>query len=205
MGLLDIFTRIAAGKNQVTMFFAKYRPPKDLYSFGLKHKTLSSLWKASKRSDWLLWMLSNIDYRPACALRLFGCYCARQFYNLIPDQRSKDVIEIAERFARGEVPLTEMERYRSAAYEALTEAKRKNDPLAEAVAWACVACAKEDAFTSANDAAAYAASIADLKGGKNDVNRIQEAQAYKLRSLLGNPFEGDEEEDAKKMARGLQP
>ena len=56
-----------------------------------------------------------------------------------------------------------------------------------------------------NDAAAYAASIAEIKGGKNDLNRVQEAQAYKLRSLLGNPFEGDEEADAKKMVRGLQP
>jgi hypothetical protein len=141
-------------------------------------------------------MIASIDYKPACALRLFACYCARQFWNLVTDERSRAVVEMSERFARQEATVDQMNAARTRAYEALAEAKRKNDDLLEAIAWAAAATAKEDAFTSAYDCAQYASAIAEIKGGKHDVARIREQQAYKLRALLGNPFDTSEEEIA---------
>lgn len=198
MGLKDVFNSLMAGKNPVTNFMAKYRPPsKELYRFAIRYRDLSELWKNCKRSDWLLWMIASIDYKPACALRLFSCYCARQFWNLVGDERSRAVVEVAEKFARQEASVDQLNAARTKAYEALAEAKRKNDNLIEAIAWAAAATAKEDAFTSAYDCASYAATIAEIKGGKHDVERIREQQAYKLRALLGNPFDTSDEEVAR--------
>lgn len=197
MGLRAFFDGVLAGKNPVTVFLAKYRPPsKDLYRFAIRYRSLSDVWKNCKRSDWLLWMIASIDYKPACALRLFACHSARQFWNQMTEERSRNVVAIAERFARQEASVKELDLARTKSYEVVHEAKRRNDDLAEATAWAAAATAKEDAFTAAFDAAAYAATIAELKGGKHDVDRIREIQALKLKSLLGNPFDTSEEEVA---------
>lgn len=193
MGLGDLFYSIIpmSKKTQVGKFLVKYRPPDDFYKYARKYKTLDSLWQNCKRSDWMLWMMSCIEYKPACALRQFAVYSARQHVNLMADARSLKVIQVAEQFAIGEANTPELDEARKQAYAALTEAKRKNDKLAEALAWSAASTAKEDAFTAATDSATYAAEIADMRGGKNDFYRIRELQSHKLRQLAGNPFSND--------------
>lgn len=192
MGLLRSLKRLTGPKTQVDRFLVKYRPPKDFLKYATKYDKLSEVWRYCKRSDWMLWMIACIEYKPVGGLRLFACFCARQFWELITDPRSRAVVEVCERFARAEgATFGEIEKARSAAYEVLAEAKRRNDKLGEALAWSAAAVAKEDAFTAANDAAVYASEVAEMRGGRQDFYRVRELQANKLRQLLDNPFAED--------------
>ncbi|MBU9649387.1 hypothetical protein KTF21_11915 [Burkholderia multivorans] len=74
--------------------------------------------------DDALWMLRCVSGADR-DLRLFAVWCARQVEHLMEDQRSKDVLDVAERFANGEA--TEEER--AAAWAAAWDAAR-------AAAWA---------------------------------------------------------------------
>ncbi|MDR9051733.1 hypothetical protein [Burkholderia multivorans] len=86
-------------------------------------------------------------------IRLFAVWCARQVEHLMEDQRSKDALNVAERFANGEA--TEEERAaawdaaRAAAWAAAWDAA---GDAARAAAWAA-----RDAARAARDAARAAA------------------------------------------------
>jgi hypothetical protein len=74
--------------------------------------TLIAILKSNGLDDalWALRCVSGVD-RDA---RLFAVWCARQVEHLMKDQRSKDALDVAERFANGEA--TEEER--AAAWDA---------------------------------------------------------------------------------------
>ncbi|UVS95681.1 hypothetical protein [Burkholderia glumae] len=97
---------------------------------------------------WSLRCCSGID-RDA---RLFAVWCARQVEHLMEDQRSKDALDVAERFANSEA--TEEER--AAAWAAAWDAAR-------AAAW--------DAARDAARAAAWAAARADARDAAWDAAR----------------------------------
>ncbi|MDR9064640.1 hypothetical protein [Burkholderia multivorans] len=93
-------------------------------------------------------------------IRLFAVWCARQVEHLMEDQRSKDALNVAERFANGEA--TEEERAAAwdaaraaawaAAWDAAGDAARAARDAARAAAWAA-----RDAARAARDAARAAA------------------------------------------------
>ncbi|MDN7965587.1 hypothetical protein QZM92_26765 [Burkholderia multivorans] len=80
-------------------------------------------------------------------IRLFAVWCARQVEHLMQDQRSKDALDVAERFANGEA--TEEER--AAAWDAAWDA-------AGAAAWDAARAAAWDAARAAAWAASWAAA-----------------------------------------------
>ena len=46
--------------------------------FAVKYKTMSAVWRACKRVDWLVWILNAIDAEPdEKACRLYMVWCAR--------------------------------------------------------------------------------------------------------------------------------
>jgi hypothetical protein len=51
-------------------------------------------------------------------LRLFGCGCVRVAWGHLADPRSRAAVELAERYSDAEVPLSEREAARDAAYQA---------------------------------------------------------------------------------------
>jgi hypothetical protein len=51
-------------------------------------------------------------------LRLFACACARQFWPLLQDARSRNAVETAEQYAEGKVDLRQLQHVRAAALEA---------------------------------------------------------------------------------------
>jgi len=57
-------------------------------------------------------------------LRLFACWCARQVWHLLDDERSKRAVEVAERYAIGEATIEELHAARTAAWAMAKEAAR---------------------------------------------------------------------------------
>lgn len=197
MGFLGTaFASFAKRKTQVGRFLRKNNPaPKGFKAFALKYDNLADVWQECKRPDWMLWMMNCLAFTPADALRLFACYSARRFASSMKDPRSVAVIEVAEKFARREADWEDVESARRGAYQALEEAKRSNNDLAEALAWAAASTGKEDPYTCANDTYVYCCKLAEMQ--KKDLLLLREMQCGKLRDLLGNPFKIDEEAEKK--------
>ena len=85
-------------------------------------------------------------------LRLFACWCVRQVWNLLEDERSKKAIEVSEQFANGQATQDEL----AAAWDASQAAAMDS---ARAAAWAAAwAAARDSAWAAARDSARAAQS-----------------------------------------------
>ena len=102
--------------------------------------------------EWLIWVATRPGVLTDQELRLFAVFCARQVEHLTADQRSKDAINTAEKFAKGKATREEL----AAACDAARYAARAT---AWATAWAAAADA-DAAADAACDAAWYAACAA---------------------------------------------
>ena len=99
-------------------------------------KSLKSQWSKCSRPDWMLWALDKIGYRNDRILRLYACSCVRgtptskgPVWDLLIDERSRNAVEVAERFAEGKA--TEEER--AAARDAAGDWQAKK--LREFISW----------------------------------------------------------------------
>jgi len=142
--------------------------------------TLADAWYKCHRSDWMLWLhykeIITIDDR---TLRLFACRCVREtpigdgrtVWDLLTDERSRNAVEVAERYANGEATHNELAAAMAAAMDAALAS-------ATVAAWAV-------AWNGAWDAAWYAAMYAALASATDAALVFQ---ADLLREMVGNPF-----------------
>lgn len=71
---------------------------------------LETAWNTCKRSDWMLWALDAIGYKDDKALRLYACACVRgtplgdgrTVWDLLIDERSRNAVQVSERYADGQ-------------------------------------------------------------------------------------------------------
>ena len=107
-------------------------------NFALTHATMAEVWNACPRVDWLIWCMLRLGKEPdRKALRLFACWCVRStpitngrtVWDLLTDERSRNAIVVAERFASGHATEQERAAARDAARDAAWDA-------AGAAAWA---------------------------------------------------------------------
>jgi hypothetical protein len=132
-------------------------------------------------------------------LRLFACACCRRVWHLLRDQRSRQAVEVAERYASGLAGEDELIIARSEALAALRDVRALgNDPStwgAEPAAGAAVKTvdplADHAALVTARSAEWAAIWAADAAGAAARIRAGQVERAVQcasLRCIAGNPF-----------------
>jgi hypothetical protein len=107
----------------------------------------------------MLWLLTEIGHQDDKTYRLYACWCVRntpladgrKVWDLLTDKRSRNAVEVSERYAVGEATKEEMDAAWAAAWDADGDA-----------AWAAAGAAARDAawdaaWAAARDAAGDAA------------------------------------------------
>ena len=167
------------------------------------------------RPDWLLWVATREGVLNECQLRLFACWSARQAFTETTDPRSRNAVEVAERFARGEATRYELYAARSAARSAAESAAWSAAwYAAESAAWyaawsaawyaawyAAWSAAEYAAWSAARSAAWSAARYAAWSAARSDAeyaawsaarsdawSAAESAQAAYIRASHPNPF-----------------
>ena len=92
---------------------------------------LVTAWQDCRRGDWMLWLLDAMDYEDPKNYRLIACACVRdtpladgrKVWDLLTDPRSRNAVEVAERFAIGEATQEELDAARDAAWAAARDAQ----------------------------------------------------------------------------------
>ncbi|CFK56282.1 hypothetical protein ACOMWV_00120 [Burkholderia pseudomallei] len=109
-------------------------------------------------------------------MRLFAVWCARQVEHLMEDQRSKDALNVAERFVNGEATDEERDAARNAAWDAARnvawDAAWSARKAARAAAWGAARGAAWDAVWAARCAAGDAAGDAAEDAQKEMLKRM---------------------------------
>jgi len=160
----------------------------DGVTFAMKHKTMADVWKHCQRADWMLWICRAQQIElDAKAARLFACYCVRRtpigrgkvVWDLLTDERSRNAVIVAEKFAKGKATTEELQKARIAAYAAYA---------AYAAADAAYAAYAADAAYAA--AYATAAATAATAAAADDAARLKASafQADRLRKVIPSPF-----------------
>lgn len=72
-------------------------------------KSADQAWKECHRADWMLWWLGRekVDIKKRI---LAKALCAKTVIHLMLDDRSKNAVEVAEKFGRGLATISELER-----------------------------------------------------------------------------------------------
>ena len=70
-------------------------------------ESMHEVWLTA-RPDWLIWVATSPGVLPERDLRLFACWCARKVWHLLTDDRSKNAVIVAEKYARGEATREEL-------------------------------------------------------------------------------------------------
>ena len=89
-------------------------------------KSARIAWETCQRADWMLWALDRIGYDDKKTLRLYACACVRRtplangrtVWDLLPDERSRTAIDIAERYANGNASVDDLTAAGTAAWAA---------------------------------------------------------------------------------------
>ena len=118
----------------------------------------------------VLWA-SNVESE----LRLWGCWCVRQVWHLLTDDRSRKAVEVAEAFARGEATREQMDAARAAAKAAAWAAAWD---AARAAAWDAARAAAWDAAKAAAWAAAWDAARAAARAAARSAARAAKYKEF---------------------------
>jgi hypothetical protein len=127
-------------------------------------KDMQEVWENAK-ADWLVWVACRPGVLSEKDLRLFVCWCARMMWDWLDDPRSRNAVEVAERYAMDGATSVEL-------YKAREEAQAAAMDVAAAVAlmvpWGT---ARDVAWIAAggmSESVAWAVSGAVLRAGARE-------------------------------------
>lgn len=118
-------------------------------------------------------------------LRLFACACCRRIWHLLSDERSRNAVEMSERYASGQASAEDLRLARTAAKDVLKRPHGINIQAARAA----VRAAAQDPVDSSDTLLWYAVRVgarAARAAVRNQVDTEVAAQADLLREMLGN-------------------
>jgi len=121
--------------------------------------TMADLWKREDmRPEWREWVATRPGVLTDRELRLYACWCARQIWHLLTDERSRTAVMVAERHADGLATDAEFTAAGAAAWAAWAAAGEAG--AARSAAWAAgaAAWAAWAAWAAAGEAGAAQAS-----------------------------------------------
>jgi hypothetical protein len=123
---------------------------------------MDALWRREDiKPEWRVWIATRPGVLPDRELRLFACWCVRQVWHLLTDERSRNAVEVSERFSDGLATKEELFVARNAAWAArATASAAASDAAWAAASTAAWAAASDAARAVASDAAWAAASTA---------------------------------------------
>ena len=81
----------------------------------VEDKTIEEAIKQCSRGDWIIWLSEKIDL-PKNKIILAKVKCAKTIIHLMKDQRSIDVIDVAEKFGLGKCTIEELDNATNFAY-----------------------------------------------------------------------------------------
>jgi hypothetical protein len=120
--------------------------------------TMADLWKREDMlPEWREWIATRPGVLEDRELRLYACWCARQIWHLLTDERSRTAVEVAERHAMGAATAEELAAAMAAAAAAASPARAasliRSAARAAWAAWAAWAsCAARDAWAASPSA-----------------------------------------------------
>ena len=139
-----------------------------------KDLNLAQAWKLCHRADWMVWAMEEAGLFDPIKWRRFACGCARMVWELL-SERSRNAVEVAERFCDGLAPKEELDAaWESAWFDPV--AADEHDPV-----WSAAAVARAAAGLAVWSAA-WVAGVA-AKAGTSEKEK-----AALLRKIYGNPF-----------------
>ena len=144
-------------------------------------------WLAGADPTPMLWSLKGKASKRK--LRLFGCACCRRVWHLLTfDERCRDAVAVAERFADGKVDNAALSKARTVAGRA--KYPKLNDPVFKSAGYdlhlAINEIARLNPAFRPGVVSSFLANAVAKTGG--DRNQESEAQAHLLRDIVGNPF-----------------
>lgn len=99
--------------------------------------TMQDVWDTAK-PEWLIWVATRRGTLTPQMQRKFGVWCVRQIWHLLTDERSKNAVIIAEKYADGMATEAELSAASAAAWAAARSA--------EHAAWAAARAAEHAAW-----------------------------------------------------------
>jgi hypothetical protein len=123
-------------------------------------------------------------------LRLFICACVRRIWPLLSDARSRQAVEIAERFADGDASADQLDAAAQAAWEAAEAAEVNASPPVELAAWAAAQAPAPWASPAVARHAAAEAGLAEsaVRAPRGPLTERSRGHCSIMRDLFGNPF-----------------
>lgn len=161
---------------EITQFLDTHRACSEGREYALTQPDLEAVWDNCPNPSWLIWILQKTNKVPTDqTLPRFAIWCVREIWPLLKDERSRNAIEVVERYLDGKATIEEVRAAADAAYATAAYAAAYAAYAAADAAYAAAYAA--DAARAAARAAAYAARAAE-----------QMSQANHLRTLIPNPF-----------------
>jgi hypothetical protein len=146
-------------------------------------ETMRELWQRKDvPHEWRIWIASRPGVMSERDARLFACWCVRRVWRLLKDERSREAVRVAERYARGRATEEELASAGEAANEAA--ASEAASEAAWAAAWVmarAAACAARAAAWAAAWAAANEAAASE-EAWEAEWEAARAARAKKLKS-----------------------